>query len=71
MGYQRDGDTVTLTITRQQFELIILALGMATGASDREYRDPDARAKYLDPWLALANAINRGNPDWRPYAEAT
>lgn len=60
MPYARYGDVVTLTLTRDQFDGLVLALGMATGVASRDGHPTES-------WLALANAVNEGNPNWRPY----
>jgi hypothetical protein len=60
MPYTRDGDTITLTLTPDQHGQLIMALGLATGSLLRDGCD-------LHPWFVLANAINEGNPAWRPY----
>lgn len=65
MSYKREGDRVTIEISVEQYLSLMLVLGSATGALQR-------RAGWLgavDPRavLRLANAINEGNPNHRPY----
>jgi hypothetical protein len=60
--YIENGDKVTLELTRDQFERIILALGWGIGAATR-----DGDKTLLYRWVKLANEINEGNPRWTPY----
>ncbi len=55
MSYSEDGDTVILTMSRDDYGSILLALGMATGLASKEGRD-------ISPWISLVNRINQGNP---------
>ena len=53
---------MTIELTQDEFDDLLLALGMATGGllrvSDRQH--------YFR-LLKLINAVNRNNPDFRPY----
>lgn len=62
-GYQTDGETVTLTMTRDDYMGLVMALGIAAGAMARE-------GNALSGWLALADRLNAGNPTWIPYGIA-
>ncbi len=53
----------TFAYPEEKFQAMLLALGWATGEAHRS----DNREKAHE-WLRLANAINEGNPNWRPYA---
>jgi hypothetical protein len=56
-------DTVTLpTLTRDEFETLLLALGYATGAALARKE----RSLSLN-FIRLMNALNRDNPDYVPY----
>jgi hypothetical protein len=57
--FKRGDGKVTFTLTEDQFALLMMAIGMALGSS---YPHP-----ISSRMLALANAINEGNPDWTPY----
>ncbi len=59
-GYSRDGEQVVLAVTLDDFQTLLLCLGIATGAMS----GPNAFPRGL---LALANRINAGNPNWTPY----
>lgn len=60
MGYQENGDEVTLTMTRQDYMDLTLALGIATGWAMKEGKD-------ITSLLELINRIHQGNPNWTPY----
>lgn len=62
LGYKTDGETVTLTMTYDDYLSLILNLGIAAGAmSESEI------STHLYGSLALANRLNAGNPTWTPY----
>lgn len=46
-------------LSREDFELLLLALGIATGAC----REP----RLANRLIQLADTINKGNPNWTPY----
>lgn len=58
MTYQADGETVTLTMSREDYNFLLMALGMATGIASRDQM-----------WniVSLVNQMNVGNPDFTPY----
>jgi hypothetical protein len=62
LGYESAGETVTLTMTRSDFAMLTLYLGIAGGSLDLA-ANPDAFYVFL----ALANRLNAGNPNWTPY----
>lgn len=53
---------VKIALTREEYETLLLAVGYATGAA---LRDNDR--KLMRAFLLLANAVNRDNPNWKPY----
>ena len=62
MSWSREGDTVRIEISLDQFEMLLLTLGLATGAAYRNgYRN------QAHDVMRLANAINEGNSNWTPY----
>ncbi len=69
LGFSRDGDTITLRMTRDDFGLVMMALGIHAGSAE----DADTSGPLFWSRIALANRLNVGNPDWTPYAipEAT
>jgi hypothetical protein len=52
-----------ITLSREDFESLLLALGMATGLCFREGQEQLAYRI-----IQLTNIINAGNPDFLPYA---
>lgn len=61
LGYSRESDVVTLRLTRDDFEALLIFMGMAGPHPD-----------LLPLKLRLINAVNAGRPltEWRPYAAA-
>lgn len=57
---KRERGRVYIDLTETEFEMLILLMGQGAGNAMRANDD-------LRPWLRLANAINKGNPNWRPY----
>lgn len=51
----------TFELHENEYEALLLALGYATGAAV-ERKEPLA-----ETFLWVANAVNRGNPNWRIY----
>lgn len=52
----------TIELSRDEKDTLMLALGTATNVALLQ------RDKHLFfQFLRLANAVNRKNPDWRPY----
>ena len=62
LGYKTDGETVTLTMTREDYMWLLISLGYALGAT----RSDGVSSLHLGS-LALANRLNAGNPNWTPY----
>ena len=59
MKYTEKGDTVTLEMTRGEYENLLLAMGIAAGsASDK---------KAFWRWIEFANRLNAGNQNFIPY----
>lgn len=56
---RREGGNVVITITNDEFEKLLLALGFATGAVEH--------AMVRRSFLLLVNSINEGNPSFTPY----
>jgi hypothetical protein len=63
MGYAETANgSVVLTMTRDDYEFLLLAIGYYIGALSNE-KDWPAQAKRL---FQLANRLNAGNPRWTP-----
>lgn len=60
MYAEDDQGNVVLTLSRDDFENLLLALGNATGAVSRD------RTHFMR-LIALTNRINEGNPHFSPY----
>ena len=52
----------TITLTDEDFEILLLMCGYATGAA---HQADDL--KLGNSFLRLANEINKNNPKWTPY----
>lgn len=56
MSYAEKDGQVVLTMSREDYDIMLMALGAFTAYSyDRERI------------LALVNRLNEGNPNWMPY----
>lgn len=62
MTFTRDPEGVTLKLSEDDFASLLLVIGYATGAARYE---SDMSLFYR--WMALANKVNEGNTDYRPY----
>jgi hypothetical protein len=51
-----------IELSREDYEVLLLALGIATGVSMR-----DENRELANRILALTNTVNKDNPDWTPY----
>jgi hypothetical protein len=63
MSWQRleNGD-VQLTMSKDDWQRLLLVLGYAAGAAHKVGAWDAAR-----PMIALTNRLNEGNPEFRPY----
>ncbi len=61
MGYREENGLVVLTMTQDDFGLLLYSIGYAGGNS---------RGKWLE-YFALANRLNAGNPNFTPYEMPT
>lgn len=62
MPYSKTGETVVLSMDQDDFSLLLFALGLATGAAERDSN----RGTALN-LLGLVNRLNEGNPRFIPY----
>lgn len=60
--YQLDEKTglITLTLTRDDFEKVLIMLGLAAGSMI-------SNPTQLEETLGLLNRLNDGNPNYTPY----
>lgn len=52
-------ETIKIELSRTEFDLLLLALGLAAGTVKDH--------KLFNNLLRLANAVNKNNPAWTPY----
>jgi hypothetical protein len=63
MSYAETKDgTIILSLNRDDYELLLLILGFATGAAWAQDID-----HFANSFIALSNRLNEGNPNFRPY----
>jgi hypothetical protein len=56
---------MTIDLSQEDFELLLLALGIATGFVRKE---PEGLGTLTtNRMLRLANQVNKNNPNWTPY----
>ncbi len=60
MSYSEKDGNITLTMSMDNYQSILLALGIATGWASKEGLD-------IGPYLELINRINEGNQNFIPY----
>jgi hypothetical protein len=60
--YSREKDQITLRLTMEQWQTLLLVLGYSTGAAIKHGEQGMARLA-----LQLANQLNEGNPEFMPY----
>jgi len=60
--YTENGDTVTLEMTRDDYDHLLLMLGAAAGRASQD-RDKTTLWRYLD----FTNRLLAGSPRFRPY----
>ena len=59
MKYTEKGDTITLEMSRGDYENLLLAMGIAAGAAS------DKKAFWT--WIQFANRLCAGNPHFIQY----
>jgi hypothetical protein len=63
MSYREEGDQVVLTISRDDYDLLLILLG----ASSVHAAHGGKSLFTLDQILGLLNRLNQGNPRYTPY----
>lgn len=61
MSYSEENGKVVLTMSREDYEMLLIVLGYATGAAIKDDWTPVRRM------FELTNRLNKGNPSYRPY----
>ncbi len=66
MSYREENEQVILTMSRDDYERVLMALGTAVGAA--------LQGKGVLGYriiVSLLNRLNEGNPGYKPYVEAS
>lgn len=63
MNWKQEGKAVTLTMTHDDYERLLVILGYALGAAS--WYDSD----LAGPMVRFMNELNRDNPDYVAYEE--
>ena len=56
------GDDVKINLTRDEFEALLIMMGMAMGTAVKM-----GNVSMMVSFLKIANAVNRDNPNWHQY----
>jgi len=65
MSYSEQDGNVVLTMSREDYQMLMIVLGYATGGAIKDAWTPASRM------FELTNRLNEGNPNYKPYqAEA-
>jgi hypothetical protein len=60
VSYREENGQVILTMSREDYDYLLIALGIATGHAMKQGGRPDK-------CLAFVNRLNSGNPNYTPY----
>jgi hypothetical protein len=60
MSYAEQDGKVVLTLSRDDWMMLLLAMGTATGLALKD-------GHPSRPWFELVNRVNEGNPNFTPY----
>ena len=63
MSYSEENGLVVLRMSREDYERLLIFLGMATGVSMQRGRPVTSVPQIL----AFVNRLNEGNPKYTPY----
>jgi hypothetical protein len=63
MTYTQEGDRVTIEMTRDDYDTLLMILG--AGLNAIYSKEGDKRMYYS--WLRFINELNNGNPNFVPY----
>ena len=61
MSYREENGQVILSMSREDFQLLLIALGYATGGASKDGWTPVKRM------IELTNRLNQANPHYTPY----
>lgn len=62
MSYSEENGQVVLTMSRDQFGVLLMALGFAIGGAMKQ-NDTEIASRFV----RLSNSLNEGNPNYTPY----
>lgn len=62
MTYKEEGNRVTLEMTGEDYENLLLLMGVALGSASH-FNDRDLFWR----WMGFVNRMNEGNPRFTPY----
>lgn len=62
MKYSENGDSITIEMSRSDYDMMLVMLGMAAGVASR-----DTHKKNLWQFMDFVNRLNAGNPRFIPY----
>lgn len=60
MSYREENGQVVLTMSREDYETLLIWLGYYTGGVSQ-------RGGKIDEMLSFLNRLNQGNPNYTPY----
>ncbi len=64
MSYREENDQVILTMSREDYETLLLQLGIAAGwVASKDGASGESMLRNL----AFLNRLNEGNPNYTPY----
>ena len=63
MSYSEKDGQVVLSMSREDYETLLIALGYYTGGISQRAGKNEAFTEMIE----LLNRLNQGNPNYRPY----
>lgn len=67
MSYREENGQVVLTMSREDYDALLIRLGIAMGWALNPSNAEHSRINF-DRDLAFLNRLNEGNPHYTPYA---
>jgi hypothetical protein len=67
MSYSEKDGQVILTMSREDYDKLLMLVGLGTGIVRRNSGMSAAHSKLLDHCTAFMNRLNQGNPHYTPY----
>ncbi len=62
MTYSEKDGTITIEMSRSDYDMLLVILGRGAGVASR-----DSHKKNLWQFMDFVNRLNNGNPHWIPY----